>query len=129
MVTPLYAALLTALFLALSVRVIRLRFQYKTGIGDGGHEELQRAIRAHGNFVEYVPLGLLLIYILEQAGWGGWIAHLLGLFLLAGRGLHAFGLSQSAGPTPFRLYGMILTMAQLALSALLCVWVFLLTNV
>lgn len=128
MVTPLYAALLTALLVALTVRTIRMRFRHKTGLGDGGHEDLQCTIRAHGNFIEYAPMGLLLIYLLEQAGWGGWIAHGLGLLLVAGRGLHAYGLSLNAGPTPFRLYGMVLTLAQLSLSALLCLWVFLLTN-
>ena len=60
--TPLYAALLGLIFVALSIRTIRLRRRYGVGVGDGNNTELQRAARVHANFAEYVPLALLLIY-------------------------------------------------------------------
>ena len=43
------------------------RNRHKIGIGDGGDKALARKIRVHGNFVEYVPLGLLLMALL--LGW------------------------------------------------------------
>jgi hypothetical protein len=35
-------------------------------LGDGGDKELQTWIRAHANFIEYVPLCLILIYTLSS---------------------------------------------------------------
>jgi len=64
-VTPLYAALLGLMFIALSIRTIRLRRRYRVAIGDGRKALLQRAMRVNANFAEYVPLALLLIYFVE----------------------------------------------------------------
>jgi uncharacterized membrane protein YecN with MAPEG domain len=47
-----YAALLALLFIALSVRTLRLRATLRIAIGDGGNERLLRASRVHGNFAE-----------------------------------------------------------------------------
>ncbi|MGZ9080482.1 MAG: MAPEG family protein, partial [Burkholderiales bacterium] len=58
-VTPLYAALLGLWLLVLSLRVVQQRRAARVSLGDGGNTALQRAIRAQGNFVEYVPLALL----------------------------------------------------------------------
>ena len=58
MITALYAGLLTILLFVLSIRVIGLRgnpvFSF-IAHGKGDEELLQRAIRAHGNFTEYMP--------------------------------------------------------------------------
>ena len=40
----------------------RMRGAKKIYLGDGGDPEMLAAIRAHGNFIEFVPLCLLLIY-------------------------------------------------------------------
>ena len=63
----LYAALLAILYAGLSVRTLRLRRQLRIAIGDKGDERMLRAMRAHANFAEYVPLALLLIYLVEIA--------------------------------------------------------------
>lgn len=59
-IVPFYTALLAAFYIFLSVRVVRIRRQEKVGIGDGNNVRLRRAIRAHGNFAEYVPLAVIL---------------------------------------------------------------------
>ena len=52
------------LLIKLSFDVVRLRMQYRIATGDGGSYELQTAIRVHGNAVEYLPIGcLLLLYM------------------------------------------------------------------
>ena len=56
------AGLLGLLAVSLTVSVGRLRMQKKIYLGDGGDPEMLAAIRAHGNFMEYVPLCLALIY-------------------------------------------------------------------
>ena len=66
MITPVYAAILALLFVFLSVRTIRFRRRFSVAIGNGEHNLLARASRAHGNFAEYVPLALLLIYFIER---------------------------------------------------------------
>ena len=70
-VTALYAGLLVAALLFLTYRVILHRRGRRVDLGDGGDRLLQRYLRGHGNFAEYVPLGLLLLLLLEQGGWPG----------------------------------------------------------
>src|SRR3954454_7781098 len=92
-VTPLYAALLAGLYLFLTVRVVRFRRGHRIDMGDGGQKLMQRYVRAHANFAEYAPFGLLLLLLVELGGWPWWLVHLLGLTLLGGRLAHAFSFS------------------------------------
>jgi hypothetical protein len=57
-IVPFYAALLAALYIFLSVRVIRMRVSNRIGLGDGSNPRLRRAIRVHANFSEYVSVDL-----------------------------------------------------------------------
>ena len=118
-VTPLYAGLLTVLLMVLSFRVVKARRAARVSLGVGGDPALERAVRAHGNFVEYVPLGLLLILLAELNGAGPWLLHLLGLMLLVGRLLHAWGLGRTGGVSFGRYWGTLLTWLMILLSGLL----------
>ena len=80
-ITALYAALLTALFVALSVRVVAARRGSGAALGDGGNPDLLRRIRVQGNFAEYVPLALILSGLAEGLHTSVWLLHLLGLRL------------------------------------------------
>jgi uncharacterized membrane protein YecN with MAPEG domain len=76
----------------LGMRIGRLRGQFKVSVGDGGHEPLQRRMRAQLNFVENTPFVLLLIAAIEIADKGGmWLPYVAGVFML-GRVAHAFGM-------------------------------------
>jgi uncharacterized membrane protein YecN with MAPEG domain len=108
-VTGFYAALLGLLLMALSINVIRLRWKHQQGIMDGGHKDLALAIRVQGNFIEYVPLALILMFFDEAAKYPLWSIHAMGVGLLAGRLAHAWGLSQSDKRTPGRAIGVVLT--------------------
>nr|WP_206202872.1 MAPEG family protein [Thioalkalivibrio sp. XN8] len=101
--------MLALLFVALSVRTLRLRRRYKLALGDGGNPLMLRAIRTHANFAEYAPLGLLLLAGAEISGSPALLTHAIGLMLLAGRVLHAFGVSREAEVFAFRVSGMALT--------------------
>ena len=110
-ITPLYVALAAVILLVLSFRVIRLRRRFAVGLGTGGHSELEQAMRGHGNFTEYAPIGLILIASAELSGAAaGWI-HTIGILLIVGRMAHAWGLAQSRGSSVGRLAGMVLTIA------------------
>lgn len=120
LVVPTYAALLALLYVGLGVRVIRLRRSERVALGDGGHQSLQRAMRVHANFAEYVPLALILLALAELSGATDLALHGLGLALLGGRALHAYGLSQADEDYRFRVAGMALTFVALISGALLC---------
>lgn len=117
-ITPLYAALLAALFVILSLRVILLRRTAGVGLGDGGNAQLLRRQRVHANFAEYAPFTLLLMALAEWQGAPGWSLHLLGLLLTAGRLLHALGVSRTPERYGLRVTAMSLTFAALSLGAL-----------
>lgn len=105
MITLFYGSLLGCLLLALSGRVIYLRRRHSVGIGAGEHRDLEKAIRAHANLIEYVPLALILIALLELSGTPARLVHGLGAALVASRLLHAWGLSRHSGRSIGRLLG------------------------
>ena len=122
-ILPIYAALLAIIFVALSIRTIRQRHKLKIGLGDAGNKDMQRAVRVHANFAEYVPLCLVMIYLVEQSGVYAWMAHALCLGLLFGRLSHAYGVSQRKENFRFRMAGMSLTFAVLLACAVHLLWV------
>jgi uncharacterized membrane protein YecN with MAPEG domain len=117
-IVPLYAALLALLFVVLSVRTLRLRRRLRIAVGDAGDATMLRAMRVHANFAEYVPLSLVLLFFVESDGASALLLHGLGLGLLVGRLVHAYGVSQARERFAFRVIGMALTLGVLAVSAL-----------
>lgn len=65
MVSSLFIGLYILLLCFLAIKVIQFRWKHKTSLGDGGVEELQRAVRAHGNLAENVPPFAIIIFLLE----------------------------------------------------------------
>ncbi|MCX8952174.1 MAPEG family protein [Ruegeria sp. NA] len=108
-ITPIYAALIAILYVALSVKVILQRRSDKISVGDGGSKLMIKAIRTHSNCAEYAPISLLLIAMVELQGAAGILVHLLGLMLLAGRLLHAYGFGRTPQIVILRQAGMSLT--------------------
>jgi uncharacterized protein len=109
-VTPLYAALCGLLLLILSIRVVAVvRAKGKLSLGDGGNPDFTPVIRAHGNFIEYVPIALILIAFAEAGGTSSTWIHTMGAALVIGRIAHPFGLSNDPSPSMPRFVGMILT--------------------
>jgi uncharacterized membrane protein YecN with MAPEG domain len=91
-IVPAYAALLTFLYIFLSSRVIQSRVATRIGLGTGGHRGLERRMRIHANFAEYVPLALLMLAFMEMQGRAGWLLHLLCAALVAMRIGHVIAL-------------------------------------
>ena len=90
--TSIYAALCGLLMAWLALQTIKARRANKVRLGDGGNFELQSAIRAHGNFAEYMPIVLIMLFLLEYNGAPVLIIHVLGAAFLVGRWIHAQGL-------------------------------------
>lgn len=116
-ITLIYASLHALLLLILVVPIVRRRISQQIGIGSGGDEKLSRSVRAHGNFVEYVPMALLLLLLLELSGLADVWLWTMGGVLLCGRALHAYGLSGSAGTSPGRGLGAVMTFLVIAVMA------------
>jgi len=110
-----YAAVLAFMYIHLSMNVVKVRKANKISLGDFNNESLIRATRAHGNFIEYVPFALILIFLAEFQGLGSHYCHFLGGLLVFGRICHSIALTD--GTFKLRVIGMISTFAVLALSA------------
>ncbi|PKH26965.1 hypothetical protein CIG19_04015 [Enterobacterales bacterium CwR94] len=107
MVSALYVVLGALFIMKFSFDVVRMRRQYRVAYGDGGFWELQNAIRVHGNAVEYLPLGGLLLTVMEMNGADVWMVHFGGILLLLGRVMHYVGMHRR--DIRWRRNGMIAT--------------------
>ena len=90
--TSIYAGFCGLMLCWLALQTIKLRRANKVKLGDGGVAELQAAIRAHGNFAEYMPIVLILLFLLEYNGAHPVIIHIIGIAFMAGRYTHAKGI-------------------------------------
>ncbi len=119
LMTSIIAAILTIIFVKLSFAVIGLRRKNKVSLGSGGYDDLERAIRAQGNFAEYVPIGLILIACLELNGAPWWLVILPGIALIIGRLIHAKGINEPPPNFSSRVLGMKFTFGTLITLAIL----------
>ena len=108
--TAIYAAILTFVYVKLTLNVINLRRQNEVSLGDGGREDLQQAIRSHGNFAEYVPLGLILLGCLEANHIHWTIVLLLGGVFTTGRLFYAKAFLEVTPNMELRVKGMKFTL-------------------
>ena len=103
---------LAILYIRLFKRVVNLRRRFKIPLGYDKNVDLQRAIRAHSNFIEYVPFSLILSMFLYFHNYLIFCC-LSSFFLLLGRTLHHRGISNSKEIETkylFRMRGMKFTM-------------------
>jgi len=104
-----YLGIIGLLYLVLMFNVIRLRKKHQVGLGVGQNSELERAVRAHGNFSEYVPMMALMLICLELSGFDHLALHIFWILLIVSRVFHFVGLSQASGNSLGRTAGAGLT--------------------
>ena len=122
-ITAIYAALFTIFLLVLSNMVSAQRGRTHLSILHGEDMELAVWIRRHGNFVENVPIALILIGLCEARGMPVLWLNVMGLALLVARLAHVFGLSATKPITPFRMVGAIGTQLVLLAGAVFLLWI------
>lgn len=115
-VTTLYALPLIAIWLVLWCGVALQRATQKVSIGEGDGQLLVR-VRRHGNFIEWVPLVLVLMLLAEAQGADACWMHVSGASLLLGRVLHPFGMTTRGGVQPLRIAGNGLNMLAIVVSS------------
>ena len=104
-VTALYAGILGLMAMALSSMVGTRRGKTGISIGDGGDAEMLLAVRRHANFIEYVPLILILVGLLEVNGISATAVHAMLGALVFFRIAHAQGLKADTMQGIGRLIG------------------------
>lgn len=117
-ITAFYAGILALWLLYLAFAVIQLRLAHKVSLGDGGVDDLECRIRGHGNAVEQVPIALILLGLSEGLGTPGWVLHIFGVMLVAGRVLHGYHFLEKRKGFKLRQVGMMLTITATAFMAL-----------
>jgi len=124
-ITAIYLAVLALLYVGLAIQVARLRQRDRAAFGDNGSRELRSAIRAHANFVEYVPIITLMIAILEMSGLPAMRVHVLMGALLVSRLLHPLGMYAAPNTVQFRIGrvgGITITLVLLIACAVMILW-------
>ncbi|MFN3371825.1 MAG: MAPEG family protein [Sphingomonadaceae bacterium] len=111
------AGILGLLLILLGVRVSAVRRSAGVSMGDGGNALLLERMRAQANFAEHAPLGLLLIFLMEQTYGSGPFTLALAIALVAGRILHPIGMARPAPNAP-RVGGMVLTWTPIGIAAI-----------
>ena len=123
-ITALYAGLLGLMSVAIAVAVGRVRASTGISVGDGGNLELIAAMRRHANFIEFVPLALILIGLLELDGVGSTAIHALGAGLVFARVCHAVGFRTDDSLKALRPIGAIGSTLVLVISSIWAVTIF-----
>ena len=106
-ITAPYAAILGLIGLVLSVQVSIHRGKSSVSLGDGGDTQLLVKIRRFGNFIENVPLALILMALAETVGLSAMWLHVAGGILILSRLIHPLGLDPDRPAAAARIIGSI----------------------
>jgi uncharacterized membrane protein YecN with MAPEG domain len=109
-ISTLYAAILGLLFVPATFYVGFYRAQNKISLLDGGDPELARRIRAQGNFIETVPLAVILLILMEFNGASATWLNTLGVILVVSRITHYLTIATNPANTAPRALGMVGTL-------------------
>jgi uncharacterized membrane protein YecN with MAPEG domain len=104
-ITALYTGVLGLMSIAVALPAGKMRTEKGISVGDGGDIDLTLAMRRHANFVEFVPLTLILIGLLEMNGVPNLAIHAFGALLVVFRICHAVGFKADSLSNPLRGIG------------------------
>lgn len=115
-ITSTIAAILAIVMLPLTVQVTMQRVALGKAMGDiagvafgdGNDKVLRRRIDAFGNFMEYVPMCLIMLALIENGGASPNIVWGVGGMLVLGRSIHALSILYVKNPAP-KAIGMFMT--------------------
>ena len=113
-VTITFTVFLSLFMIVLAVRVLDLRGSPVTKFFHKRNREidpndLERAIRGHGNLIEYAPLFLILMLALELSDASVTLLYISGIIFSLGRFMHGIAFSFMKKNVFLRIGGMALT--------------------
>lgn len=108
-ISSVVAVILSLIYVCLSLNVIAYRRKNRISFGDNGDKQLERKIRAHANFIEYTPLVLILMVLIESQYPQNLRLIAMGSCFIAARLIHLKGILYPSPKIPFRVVGMVLT--------------------
>ena len=109
------------LLIILSGNVGRMRVKTKVNLGHGENDDMLKAMRAQGNYIEYAPAAMLGLVLLAILGAAPTFIHILGAVFLFARIAHFLGLGLGAWPAG-RTVGTVLTMLTLLVTGILLLY-------
>lgn len=121
-ITAVIAAVNALILMALAAAIPNRRMKARVNLGTGESDELLRAVRAHGNAAEYIPIALILILILELLGAATPLLWGLGAVLTVARLAHPLAMYRDTGPSPARVVGAVGSLAVVVVAALACLY-------
>lgn len=118
-ITAIYGSLLALVILWLSIRVVSLRRSHKVGLGSGGVEAIEHAMRVQANATEYIPILVLLLAVFELNGGNVTLTHVFGGLVVLFRVMHGIGFSGAKGVSIGRFVGALGTFVMVLVLALI----------
>ncbi|MBP7243460.1 MAPEG family protein [Amaricoccus sp.] len=116
-IVALYVGLNGLILFWLALAISRIRTRTGVWIGDGGVEELIRAMRGQANFTEFVPFGLLMLLLMAALGLPWYLVHVFGATLTVGRIAHAAHFTGAYDALIARQVGAMLTFLPITLGS------------
>jgi uncharacterized membrane protein YecN with MAPEG domain len=106
-ITLMYASIMAAFALVLSFGAGSFRGNTVISVlfGDPANMELAEKVRRHQNFLEYVPMVLIMFGAIEISGGSSMFLYIVGDLLIIARIAHAIGLKHDNMAHPGRLIG------------------------
>ncbi len=116
-ITLTYAALLGLLFVILTFNVMRWQVRAINDPRQVESGKSERISRVQGNFTESVPLGLILMALLELNGVMPAFLHGLGILLVIARVMHAVGMTRKPLISLGRILGIQATLMMILIAS------------
>jgi uncharacterized protein len=110
-VSSLTAGVLILAQMVLLWATVLVRRRVRQSLGEAGDPALTRAVRRHGNFAENAAIFVVSLALAEMLGAPRWFVAALAALFVVGRVVHAIGLSQTNTVNPWRVAGVIATVA------------------
>lgn len=118
-ITTLTVSLLSLWLLVLAIRVIASR---RDMAGEDGLKLFERRDRALGNMIEYVPIALILMFLLESQGASTSLTSFAAVLLVFGRLIHGIAFSFTSHWPFGRVGGTLCTYLSIGCMALGGLW-------
>ena len=107
-ITTLFTSIYIIMYLVLTIFAIKARRKVRIPIGSGGDENLLRATRAHGSFIEHTIFFLISIFLLENNGVNQIYLYTVGFIFVIARTSHAVSFYLKKGI--LRQVGVVITL-------------------